>query len=86
MPEPQRRFTVAAGTSKDEIGSVTVSGGKGDVVVDTDESQSKCDIGKIPSLRPAFKKDGTITAASSSSISDGAAATIMMSAAEARCA
>jgi acetyl-CoA C-acetyltransferase len=74
---------VAAGTFKDEIASVTVSGRKGDVVVDTDESPSKCDIGKIPSLKPAFKKDGTITAASSSSISDGAAATVMMSAAEA---
>jgi acetyl-CoA C-acetyltransferase len=69
---------VADGTFKAEIAPVTVSGRKGDVVVDTDEQPGKCDIGKIPSLRPAFKKDGTITAASSSSINDGAAALVLM--------
>ena len=69
---------VAEGTFKAEIAPVTVSGRKGDVVVDTDEQPGKCDIGKIPSLRPAFKKDGTITAASSSSINDGAAALVLM--------
>lgn len=63
-----------------EIAAVTVAGRKGDVVVDTDEQPGRSDIAKIPSLRAAFKKDGTITAASSSSISDGAAATVLMSA------
>jgi acetyl-CoA C-acetyltransferase len=74
---------VAAGHFAAEIAPVTVAGKKGDVVIATDETPSKCDIGKIPTLRPAFKKDGTVTAASSSSISDGAAATVLMSAADA---
>ena len=72
------------GGFKDEIVPVTVSGRKGDVVVDSDEEPARCDLGKIASLRPAFKKDGTITAASSSKISDGAAATVLMSAEEAQ--
>jgi acetyl-CoA C-acetyltransferase len=71
---------VADGTFKDEIAPVTVSGRKGDVLIDTDEQPGKCDVSKIPTLRPAFKKDGTITAASSSSINDGAAALVLMSA------
>ncbi|MDX2299277.1 MAG: acetyl-CoA C-acyltransferase [Xanthomonadaceae bacterium] len=70
----------ASGGFGQEIAAVTVAGRKGDVVVDTDEQPSRSDIAKIPSLRAAFKKDGTITAASSSSISDGAAATVLMSA------
>jgi acetyl-CoA C-acetyltransferase len=70
---------VANGTFKAEIAPVTVAGRKGDVIVDTDEQPSKCFIDKIPALKPAFKKDGTITAASSSSISDGAAALVLMS-------
>ena len=69
----------ADGAVKAEIAPVTVAGRKGDVVVDTDEQPGKCDIGKIPSLRPAFQKDGTITAASSSSINDGAAAVVLAS-------
>ena len=69
----------AEGAFKDEIAPVTVAGRKGDVIVDTDEQPGRCDIGKIPSLKPAFKKDGTITAASSSSINDGAAALVLMS-------
>jgi acetyl-CoA C-acetyltransferase len=69
----------ADGSFKDEIAPVTVSGRKGDVIVDTDEQPGRCDISKIPSLKPAFKKDGTITAASSSSINDGAAALVLMS-------
>jgi acetyl-CoA C-acetyltransferase len=68
----------ADGSFKAEIAPVTVSGRKGDVIVDSDEQPGRCDIGKIPSLKPAFKKDGTITAASSSSINDGAAALILM--------
>ena len=67
------------GAFKAEIAPVTVSGRKGDVVVDSDEQPGRCDISKIPSLKPAFKKDGTITAASSSSINDGAAALVLMS-------
>jgi acetyl-CoA C-acetyltransferase len=64
-----------------EIAPVTVSGRKGDVQVDTDEQPGRSDIAKIPTLRPAFRKEnGTITAASSSSISDGAAALVLLSA------
>ena len=70
---------VANGTFKAEIAPVTVASRKGDVIVDTDEQPGKCDIAKIPTLKPAFKKDGTITAASSSSINDGAAALVLMS-------
>jgi acetyl-CoA C-acetyltransferase len=51
--------------------------------VATDEQPGKCDINKIPTLKPAFRKDGTVTAASSASINDGAAATVLMSAEEA---
>ncbi|HKX76899.1 MAG TPA: acetyl-CoA C-acyltransferase [Novosphingobium sp.] len=60
-----------------EIAPVTISGRKGDVVVDRDEAPSKIDPAKIPSLKPAFAKDGTVTAASSSRISDGAAAFVL---------
>ena len=74
---------VASGAFGDEIVPVTVAGRKGDVVIDADEQPGRCDIAKIPSLKPAFKKDGTITAASSSSINDGAAATVLMTADEA---
>lgn len=62
-----------------EIAPVTVSTRKGETLVSSDEQPGKCDIGKIPTLRPAFKKDGTITAASSSSINDGAAALVLSS-------
>jgi len=67
------------GTFVDEIAPVTFSTRKGDVTVDTDEGPSNARIDKIPSLRPAFKKDGTVTAANSSSISDGGAALLVMS-------
>jgi len=73
----------ASGAFAAEIASVTVAGRKGDVVVSADEEPPACDIGKIGSLRPAFKKDGTVTAASSSKISDGAAALVLTSAAHA---
>ncbi len=69
---------VAEGKFAGEIAAVTVAGKKGDVVINVDETPAKCDTSKIPSLKPAFKKDGTITAATSSSISDGAAATVLM--------
>ena len=61
-----------------EIAPVTVSGKKGDVVVDKDEQPFKANLEKIPTLKPAFRKDGTVTPANSSSISDGAAALVMM--------
>jgi acetyl-CoA C-acetyltransferase len=67
-----------------EIVPVTVSGRKGDVQVDTDEQPGRSDVARIPTLRPAFRKEnGTVTAASSSSISDGAAAVVLMSAEDA---
>jgi acetyl-CoA C-acetyltransferase len=75
---------IASGTFADEITPVTVSSRKGDVVVDTDEGPGSARIDKIPSLRPAFKKDGTVTAANSSSISDGAAALVVMSESKAK--
>jgi acetyl-CoA C-acetyltransferase len=68
---------IAEGAFKDEIVAVTVVTRKGDVVVDTDEQPGKGMPDKIPGLRPAFAKDGTITAATSSSISDGAAALVL---------
>jgi len=61
-----------------EIAPVSVSGRKGDVVVAHDEQPGKADAKKIPTLKPAFRKDGTVTAANSSSISDGAAALVLM--------
>jgi acetyl-CoA C-acetyltransferase len=61
-----------------EIAPVTVPGRKGDVVIDKDEQPAKASPDKIPGLKPAFRKDGTVTAANSSSISDGAAALVLM--------
>jgi acetyl-CoA C-acetyltransferase len=69
---------VESGEFEAEITPVTVKGRKGETVVARDETPFTCDINKIPSLKPAFAKDGTVTAASSSSISDGAAALIVM--------
>jgi acetyl-CoA C-acetyltransferase len=69
---------VAAGAFDAEIAPVTSKSRTGDVVVAKDEAPSKVKLDKIPTLKPAFTKDGTVTAASSSSISDGAAALVMM--------
>ncbi|GJM09475.1 MAG: acetyl-CoA acetyltransferase [Lysobacteraceae bacterium] len=69
---------VSEGRFEAEITPVTVRGRKGDTVVAIDEEPARCRIEKIPQLRPAFAKDGTITAANASKISDGAAATILM--------
>jgi acetyl-CoA C-acetyltransferase len=74
---------VADGSFQDEIVPVTVKGRKGETVVETDEEPGRIDTAKIPGLRPAFGKEGVLTAASSSKISDGAAATVIMSADEA---
>jgi acetyl-CoA C-acetyltransferase len=65
------------GWFKDEIAAVTVSNRKGDTVVDTDEQPGNARVEKIPTLRPAFAKDGTVTAANASSISDGASALVL---------
>ena len=69
---------IADGSFEWEIAPVTVSGRGGDTIVSTDESPGKAKPEKIPSLKPAFKKDGSVTAANSSSISDGAAALVIM--------
>ena len=74
---------VADSTFASEISPITISSRKGDVTVDTDETPGNVNIDKIPTLRPAFAKDGTVTAASSSSIADGAAALLLMPASEA---
>lgn len=74
----------ATGAFSAEIAPVKVKTRKGEVDVATDEQPGKCNIEKIPTLRPAFKKDGTITAASSSSINDGAAALVLADSAHAQ--
>jgi acetyl-CoA C-acetyltransferase len=86
--EAQDKFAIASveraqtaiksGAFEAEIAPVTVKGRAGDVIISTDEGPGKIKLDKITSLRPAFKKDGTITAASSSSINDGAAALVLM--------
>jgi acetyl-CoA C-acetyltransferase len=72
-----------AGEFDVEVTPVTVKGRKGETVVARDETPGTCDVSKITTMKPAFTKDGTVTAASSSSISDGAAALVVMSAATA---
>ena len=69
---------IEAGDFAAEVAPVTVKGRKGETLVSKDETPFTCDIEKIPALKPAFRKDGTVTAASSSSISDGAAAVVLM--------
>lgn len=74
---------LARGEFDPEVTPVTVKTRKGETVVARDETPGTCDVSRIPQLKPAFNKDGTVTAASSSSISDGAAAVVLMSAAQA---
>jgi len=74
---------IANGSLASEIVPVTVAGRKGDVVVKDDEQPFNANLEKIPTLKPAFKKDGTVTAANASSISDGASALVLMTAEEA---
>ena len=69
---------VQGGVFKAEVTPVTVKSRKGDTIIDQDETPFTCDIAKIPQLKAAFRKDGTVTAASSSGISDGAAAVVLM--------
>lgn len=74
---------IASSALDTEIVPITVSGRKGDVVVKDDEQPLNANLEKIPGLKPAFRKDGTITAANASSISDGASALLLMTAEEA---
>jgi acetyl-CoA C-acetyltransferase len=69
----------AEGLFKNEIAAVEIAGKKGTVVVDKDEEPGKGDASKVPGLRPAFDKAGTVTAANASKINDGAAAVVLMS-------
>jgi acetyl-CoA C-acetyltransferase len=75
---------VHEGDFLDEIVPVTVTVRRAEHVYDEDEEPHRCNIGKIPTLRPAFKADGTVTAANASKISDGAAATVLMTSDEAQ--
>ena len=77
------QHAVQSGAFQGEIAPVTIRGRKGEEIVDRDETPFTLDINKIATLKPAFRKDGTVTAASSSSISDGAAALVVASAAAA---
>lgn len=69
---------IESGAFKDEITPATIKTRKGESIIDTDEQPLNANLDKIPTLRPAFRKDGTVTAANSSSISDGAAALTLM--------
>ena len=70
---------IESGALTAEIAPVTVKQRKGDTIIDTDEQPGNANIDKIPQLKPAFKADGTVTAANSSSISDGASALVLAS-------
>ncbi|HAZ7571776.1 acetyl-CoA C-acyltransferase [Legionella sp. PATHC032] len=74
---------IESGAFQDEIAPVTLTTRKGDITVDVDEGPDAAKLAKIPQLKPAFQADGTVTAANSSSISDGAASLILMSASNA---
>ena len=69
---------IRSGAFDREITPVKIAGGKAEITVKTDEQPPKANLDKIPQLKPAFRKDGTVTAANSSSISDGAAAMVLM--------
>jgi acetyl-CoA C-acetyltransferase len=79
--ESVRRAQAAVGNGAfaSEVAPVTVKTRKGEILVDKDETPGTLDISKIPGLKPAFKKDGTVTAASSAGISDGASALVLAS-------
>ncbi|MEP5760858.1 MAG: acetyl-CoA C-acyltransferase [Litoreibacter sp.] len=74
---------IGSGAFENEVTPVTIKGRKGETIVTTDEQPGNARPDKIPTLRPAFREGGTVTAANSSSISDGAAALVMMRASEA---
>ena len=79
----QRALQAVEGAFKTEVAPVTVKTRRAEQVISQDEEPGRCELDKIPAMRPAFSKDGTVTAASSSSISDGAAALLLMTEAEA---
>ena len=76
--------SIADGLFKGEIATVTIEGKKGPTTVDTDEEPGKAMFDKMPGLKPAFEKEGSITAANASKINDGAAAIVLMSESEAK--
>lgn len=76
--------SIQSGLFKNEISPVTIESKKGVITIDTDEEPGKAQFDKIPSLKPAFEKEGTITAANASKINDGAAAIVLMSETEAK--
>lgn len=76
--------STAAGHFKNEIAEVTIEGKKGNVTINIDEEPTKAMFDKMPGLKPAFEKDGTITAANASKINDGAAAVVLMTESEAK--
>jgi acetyl-CoA C-acetyltransferase len=79
------QYATTSGKFKDEMAPVTIEGKKGDkVVIDTDEGPAKVNFEKIPSLKPAFDKAGTVTAANASTLNDGASAVVLMSAEKAK--
>ncbi|MFI4941103.1 MAG: acetyl-CoA C-acyltransferase [Burkholderiales bacterium] len=75
---------VQNGDFNNEIAAVKVQSKKGELIIGADETPMQCNIEKIPNLKPAFKKDGSVTAANSSSIADGAAALVLMRESEAK--
>ena len=77
------RKAIDDGVFAGEIAPLTVRGRRSETLVETDEQPGNANVGKIPKLRPAFRKDGTVTAANASSISDGAAALVLMRLSEA---
>lgn len=81
--QEKAQAALKSGAFKNEIVPVTISTRKGDVVVDTDEFPRATDLETLAKLRPAFAKDGTVTAGNASGINDGAAAVLMMTRAEA---
>lgn len=76
--------SIASGVFKNEIADVVIEGKKGAVTVNADEEPGKAMFDKMPGLKPAFEKEGTITAANASKINDGAAAIVLMSESEAK--
>jgi len=80
LSHQRARKAIADGDFADEIVPVTVTSRKGDTIVDTDERPMETDMEKMARLRPAFKKDGSVTAGNASGINDGAAAVLLMSA------
>ncbi len=75
---------IASGKFKNEICSVAIEGKKGNIIIETDEEPGKAMFDKMPGLKPAFEKEGTITAANASKINDAAAALVLMSESEAK--